>query len=299
MDDEITAGSANPSRRKMDWVNYHLACLVIMAGPRSGEKIPLIKERTVIGRQQDVEIPIEDILISRRHAEIARDTHGATVLRDLDSKNGTFCNEEKIHEKSLGEGDLIRVGGVILRYVGPDRPEIGNQSENLQSNRLDALTGLLDPRSFSHHLGRHLVRCKNLHSPLSLGLIDLDAFGKINEAGGRSAGDRLLKETAVLFKNAIRPTDLLSRYDEDAFSLILPLTNLMGARIVGERLRGLLASHLFQMEDRNWSVTASLGMAERRGGIEDAAALIGRAENALDRAKNMGRNLTYCFMDPT
>jgi diguanylate cyclase (GGDEF)-like protein len=299
MDDEITAGSANPSRRKMDWVNYHLACLVIMAGPRSGEKIPLIKEHTVIGRQQDVEIPIEDILISRRHAEVARDNHGTPVLRDLDSKNGTFCNEEKIREKRLGEGDLIRVGGVILKYVGPDRVEIGDPGEGPEPTRRDALTGLLDTQSFSRHLGRHLARCKNLHSPLSLGLIDLDAFGKINEAGGRSAGDRLLKETADLFKNAIRPTDLLSRYDEDAFSLILPLTNLMGARIVGERIRGLVASHLFQIEDRNWSVTVSIGMAERRGGIEDLTTLIGRAENALGRAKHMGRNLTYCFMDPT
>jgi len=298
MDDEITAGSANPARRKMDWVNYHLACLVIMAGPRSGEKIPLIKEHTVIGRQQDVDIPIEDILISRKHAEITRDTQGATVLRDLDSKNGTFWNEEKIREKRLGEGDLIRVGGVILQYVGPDRPEIGDPAEKPEPTRRDALTGLLDTRSFSHHLGRHLVRCKNLHSPLSLGLIDLDAFGKINEVGGRSAGDRLLKEAAGVFKNAIRPTDLLFRYDDDAFSLILPLTNLMGARIVGERLRGLLASHLFQIQDRNWSVTVSIGMAERRGGIEDATALIGRAENALGRAKQMGRNLTYCFMDP-
>jgi diguanylate cyclase (GGDEF)-like protein len=134
--------------------------------------------------------------------------------------------------------------------------------------------------------------------PLSVGLIDLDSFKKINSGPGSPAGDYVLKTLAELVKNAVRPTDILARYGDDEIGLILPLTNLMGARIVGERLRNRAANHAFVFNGRKMPVTISVGMAERQGGSEEAGALCGRMEQAIGQAKQMGRNLTYCFMEP-
>jgi two-component system cell cycle response regulator len=297
MDDETTAGSGHLARRRIDWINYHLACLVIVAGPRLGEKFPLSKDRTVIGRQKEADVSIDDSLISRKHAEVVRKPDGAAVLHDLDSKNGTFCNDDPIREAELKEGDLIRIGNAVLKYVSPSRFEPTGPDETSEATRRDGLTGLLNKPAFHLYLDLNLARCKDLHAPLSVGLIDLDGFKKIIDGPGPAAGDYVLKAVADLVKNAVRPTDVLARYDDDAFGLILPLTNLMGARIVGERLRNLVVNHSFVFDDRKLPVTISVGMAERRGGAEEADALIARAEKAIVQAKQMGRNLTYCYMD--
>jgi diguanylate cyclase (GGDEF)-like protein len=302
MDDETTLGSINLSsnnlsRRRMDWINYHLACLVVVAGPVIGEKFPLAKERMVIGRQQDTEIPIDDPLISRKHAEVVREADGTVVLRDLDSKNGTFFNDVKVRERVLVEGDLLRVGNSVLRYVGPNSLDLV-QEEMSERTRRDGLTGFFNKRTFRLYLERNLQRCKDLHASLSIGLIDFDEFKKITDRGGSPAGDLVLKEFAGRVKNAIRPTDLLARYDDDEFGLILPLTNLMGGRIVGERLRTRVADHPFVLDGQTFPVTISIGIAERSGGAEDADALVMRGDAALREAKKMGRNLTYCFMEP-
>ncbi|MBI3812051.1 MAG: GGDEF domain-containing protein [Nitrospirae bacterium] len=298
MDDETTTGSVHLARRRMDSINYHLACLVIVAGPRLGERFPLAKDRTVIGRQKGADVSIDDTLISRKHAEVVRKPDGAVVLHDLDSKNGTFCNDEQIREAGLKEGDLIRIGSAMIQYVGPSHFEPPGVDEASERSRRDGLTGFFNKQTFRIYLDHNLTRCKNLHSPLSVGLIDLDGFKKINDGRGHPAGDHVLRELAGLVKNAVRPTDVLARYDDDAFGLILPLTNLMGARVVGERLRNRVADHAFVFDGQRLPVTISVGMAERRGGTEEADALIFRAEKAIGQAKQMGRNLTYCYMDP-
>jgi diguanylate cyclase (GGDEF)-like protein len=303
MDNETTIGSINPSdhlsRRRMDWINYHLACLVVVAGPVIGEKFPLAKERMVIGRQQDTDIPIDDSLVSRQHAEVVRESDGTVVLRDLGSKNGTFFNDVKVQERVLMEGDLLRVGNSVLRYVGPNSLEHLYRDEMSERTRRDGLTGFFNKQAFRLYLERNLQRCKDLHASLSIGLIQFDAFKKILDSGGHSAGDRVLKEFADRVKNAIRPTDLLARFGDDEFGIILPLTNLMGGRIVGERLRTRVADHPFALDGETFTVTISVGIAERSGGAEDADALVVRGEKALREAKRMGRNLTYCFMEST
>jgi diguanylate cyclase (GGDEF)-like protein len=302
MDNETTIGSINPSdhlsRRRMDWINYHLACLVVVAGPVIGEKFPLAKERMVIGRQQDTDIPIDDSLVSRQHAEVVREADGTVVLRDLGSKNGTFFNDVKVRERVLMEGDLLRVGNSVLRYVGPNSLEHLYRDEMSERTRRDGLTGFFNKQAFRLYLERNLQRCKDLHASLSIGLIEFDEFKKIIDSGGHPAGDHVLKEFADRVKNAIRPTDLLARFGDDEFGIILPLTNLMGGRIVGERLRTRVADHPFVLDGQTFTVTISIGIAERSGGAEDADALVVRADTALREAKRMGRNLTYCFMEP-
>ncbi|MBI3995963.1 MAG: GGDEF domain-containing protein [Nitrospirae bacterium] len=298
MDEETTTGSIRLSRRRMDRVNHQLACLVIVVGPMIGEKFPLSKERMMIGRQREAEIFIDDTSISRRHAEVVQKTDGAVILHDLGSKNGTLCNDEKIREKALKDGDLIRVGDAILKYVGPNSLEHLYLDEMSERASQDGLTGLFNKQAFQAYLARNLSRCKDLREPLSVGMADLDWFKKINDGWGHPAGDYVLREFAGLVKNAVRPADLLARYGGEEFGLILPHTNLAEARIVGERLRGRVEDHAFVFDGQRLPVTVSIGLAERLDGDEEADALIARADKALYQAKRDGRNRTCCFTGP-
>lgn len=293
MGEETTASSIHPSRRRMDRVNHHLACLVLVVGPVIGEKFPLAKEQMVIGRQPEAEIFIDDGSISRRHAEVVRTADGRSLLRDLGSKNGTFCNDKPVTEKPLDDGDLIRIGDAILKYVGPNSLDHLYLDEMSMRASCDGLTGLLNKQSFHDYLARSLSRCRDLREPLSVGLIDLDWFKKINDGWGHPAGDYVLKTFADQVKTAVRPTDLVARYGGEEFGLILPHTNLAEARIVGERLRSRVADYAFIFGGQRLPVTVSVGLAERTDDAGDADTLIARADKALYQAKQDGRNRTH------
>ena len=291
---ETTIGSDDPSRRRLDQVNYGLACLVIVTGPMIGERFPLTKGRLVIGRRPEVEISIDDPLISRKHAEVVVKGSAEAVLRDLGSRNGTFCNNQKILEKMLKDGDLIRIGSAILKYIGPDSIEHHYLTEMSERAIRDGLTGLFNKQTFHHHLERNLVRCKELHEPISLALIDFDWFKKINDGWGHPAGDYVLKEFAGLITNRVRPTDFVARYGGEEFALILPYTHLKDAERLTERIRVRAAEHPFVFNGQKLPVTLSIGIAEW-GGVESADTLIAHADKALYQAKQEGRNRLCCY----
>jgi diguanylate cyclase (GGDEF)-like protein len=296
--DETTIGAAETSGyRRLDRRARNLACVVVIAGISIGEKIALSKERFVIGRQADGDICFDDSLVSRRHAEIVVGADGGAVIRDLGSRNGTYCNEHKITEHPLQEGDLIRVGGSVLKYLGPDSAENLYVSVMADRARLDGLTGLFNRRTFQEYLQRTFLRCRNLHEPLSVALIDVDHFKHVNDQWGHPAGDFVLKEIAALLKDSFRPTDLFARYGGEEFGLILPYTNKREAFTVSERTRSAIAAHKFVFQGNLIRVTISVGVAELAEEMETPERLLDCSDKALYAAKQQGRNQTVGFSD--
>ena len=296
-DEDTQPGSVRSIIGRLDRTSQGRACLVILAGPSIGERIPLAKDRITIGRQPSVDVPIEDTWISRRHAQISLQADGTSVLRDLGSKNETFCNSQRCHEKILKDGDLIQLGQSILKYVGPNSVEYIYLSELSERVQQDGLTGFLNKQAFFTYLERNLSRCRDLNEPLSMAMMDLDLFKKINDEWGHPAGDYVLKEFAILLKDGVRPTDLLARCGGEEFGLILPHTNLNEASFVGERLRNRIADHPFEYESQKMPVTISVGITERMENDEDIHPLIARADKALYEAKEKGRNQTCTFVE--
>lgn len=291
--DETTVGTEDGTGcRRLDRRVRSLACLVVIAGVSIGEKIALSKDRWVIGRQSNADICLDDPLVSRRHAEIAVGKDGESVIRDLGSRNGTYCNEHRIVERVLREGDLIRIGGAVLKYLAPDSAESAYISAMADRARLDGLTGLFNRRTFQEYLHRMFLRCRSLHEPLSVALVDVDHFKRVNDTWGHQAGDFVLKEIAALLKDEFRPTDLLARYGGEELGLILPYTNEQEALKVGERLRSQIASHEFAFQGQRLRVTISVGVAELAEDMETPEALVDDADRALYAAKQRGRNQT-------
>lgn len=156
---------------------------------------------------------------------------------------------------------------------------------------IDELTGLYNRRWLRSILERQMTRSLFSNTPLALLVIDVDHFKQVNDTFGHNVGDLVLQGVARLMMNSVRPTDLVTRYGGEEFLIVLPGSDLAGARIVAERVRGgIAAATMVAPEVMDLpGVTVSIGAAEMR---EEEAMddFIGRADAALYQAKHNGRN---------
>jgi len=146
----------------------------------------------------------------------------------------------------------------------------------------DGLTGLFNRRYFNELIMVEINRLKRSPAALSLLMLDIDNFKNYNDNQGHPAGDILLKEAAKVFKNSVRPSDVICRYGGEEFIIILPQTDKMAAKIVAERLRVQFELYL--------PATVSIGIASIPEDAQGISALIEKADNALYQAKKSGKN---------
>ena len=156
---------------------------------------------------------------------------------------------------------------------------------------LDELTGLYNRRYFMESLHRERARAERHKKSLSLCMIDIDCFKKVNDKLGHTAGDIVLANMGEIIREWARETDLPCRYGGEEFAVILPETDLEGARVACERLRRMVAENRVQWRTGPIGVTISTGITESRIGVKDSLRkLIDRAIEALYLAKETGRN---------
>ncbi|MDD5388218.1 MAG: GGDEF domain-containing protein [Gallionellaceae bacterium] len=155
--------------------------------------------------------------------------------------------------------------------------------------REDQLTGALNRRGLDEAFSRELARADRLEAPLSISLLDLDHFKKLNDSLGHQAGDEALKHLTRVVRDLLRPTDSLARYGGEEFLILLPNTDLEGAEVILKRLQRELTRQFFLHANDKVLITFSAGVAER-GKEEAQADLVARADAAMYRAKAAGRN---------
>ena len=156
---------------------------------------------------------------------------------------------------------------------------------------LDELTGLYNRRYFMEALDRERARAERHRKALSLCMIDIDLFKKVNDKMGHTAGDLVLANMGEIIREWSRQTDLPCRYGGEEFAVILPETDLEGARVACERLRHKVVESRVEWRTGPIRVTVSIGITENRIGIKDSLRkLIDRADEALYHAKETGRN---------
>ncbi len=155
--------------------------------------------------------------------------------------------------------------------------------------REDQLTGALNRRGLDEAFMRELARADRLAAPLSISLLDIDHFKRLNDSLGHQAGDEALKHLTRVVRDFLRPTDSLARYGGEEFLILLPNTDLVGAEVILKRLQRELTRQFFLHANDKVLITFSAGVAERSH-EETQAALVARADAAMYRAKAAGRN---------
>lgn len=155
--------------------------------------------------------------------------------------------------------------------------------------REDQLTGALNRRGMDEAFARELSRATRLGAPLSIGLLDIDHFKKLNDRLGHQAGDEALRHLARVVRGLLRPTDSLARYGGEEFLILLANTGIDEAEQVLTRIQRELTRQFFLHNNERVLITFSAGVAEATV-EDDEAAVLARADAAMYRAKQAGRN---------
>src|SRR3954470_7469793 len=242
------------------------ACLVHIypTGPSMGTRYTLGDTPLVIGRASDCEVRINDHSVSRRHARIQPGADGFYAV-DLQSTNGTYVNDVPASICKLKDGDYLRVGNCIYRYLAGGNVEAEYHEEIYRLTIIDALTDIHNKRYLLEFLDRELSRSARYDRPLALIMFDIDRFKSINDAMGHLGGDFTLRELSACVKGSIRKEELFARYGGEEFVIVLPETTLESGLAVAERLRQLVERHPFQYEGKSYPVTISMGVAATSG----------------------------------
>jgi diguanylate cyclase (GGDEF)-like protein len=265
------------------------ACLVLIYGAELGKKYNLNAPSLVIGRSSKCDIQIDQESISRNHTKIVN-TGKSILIRDLGSTNGTYVNDEPIDEYVMRDGDLIKIGRTIFKFLTGGNIENAYHEEIYRLTTIDGLTQIFNKRYFLETIEREIARSQRYRRELSLVMFDIDHFKKVNDTYGHLAGDYVLKHLAQAVKTRIRREDCFARYGGEEFSIVLPEIDGLNAKPFAEKIRQLVEATEFRFENTAMPVTISMGVATMDVESVDPQALIKRADERLYEAKSSGRN---------
>jgi diguanylate cyclase (GGDEF)-like protein len=188
------------------------------------------------------------------------------------------------------DGDEIQIGDTVLKFVVLDDVEARFHAEVRNRITYDQLTGLLTKESLYLAIEHELARCRRYGLPLAVLMMDLDRFKSVNDTHGHLMGSHVLSEVGRLIRESIRAADVSARYGGEEFVSYLAETPLAGARQAAERVRAAIEGHPFTLDGVTIRVTISIGVAVCPEHGRDLKTLVARADKALYRAKESGRN---------
>ncbi len=285
---QIGRSSKNELPIDQESVSRHHARITSSAGAHV--ELDASAGKLLVGSGPLCELRVADPTVSRRHASLVV-TDAGLLVTDLGSTNGTFVNDERVTERRpLRDGDQIKVGRSILKFMSGANIEANYHEEIYRLMTVDALTQVYNKRYFGEVLEREYNRSQRYKRELSLLLCDVDHFKKVNDVHGHLVGDGVLRQVAAEMKQRLREQDIFARVGGEELAALLPEIGLEGALVTGEKLRKIVESTAFVVEQVSVRTTISIGVATLDGRVKDPSALYERADAALYEAKSSGRN---------
>jgi two-component system cell cycle response regulator len=259
-------------------------------------------------REQLATIPWDLAILDRR----LPDMDGVMLAQELKSNpefktrfvimlTGEDEQEDKVQGLDLGADDYVTKPfqyPELLARIRAGKRIVDLQKELLETNKrlerlsiTDGLTNLYNHRFFQDELARAFEESARYLRPLSLAIVDLDFFKKVNDSYGHAIGDEVLKAVSKLFQESIRSTDLAARYGGEEFAMMMPETELDDGVKFAEKIRKLVEGTPVVTPAGPISVTVSIGVSTApHPKIHAAKELVVAADKALYRAKRNGRN---------
>ena len=252
-------------------------------------------DHLVVGRDAAVDLVLVHGSVSRQHAEFVKSPEGYSI-RDLGSTNGSFVNGERVQENRLRSGDTVQIGCFIFKFLSANSVETKYHETVYSAMTRDALTGAMNKRYLNESLDREIARAIRQQQTLSLLMIDIDHFKRVNDTHGHLVGDEVLRQFGARILESCRSDDLLARYGGEEFCLVLCSTIREDALMIAERCRAVVADRPFATAVGPLGITASFGLAcldpssLNPSSSQRSEDLIRRADERLYDAKNSGRN---------
>ena len=275
------------------------AGLVAIGGDINGTLFDIPEEKEVlVGRSGDNQIQLDFEGLSRKHCKLSSEK-GKFFIEDLESKNGTFVNNSKINSKTeLKKGDIIKVGTIALKFLPKGDTERLTYDKLKYEASIDKWTGAYNKVYFLRSLDFEVQKSKITGDDLSLMILDIDFFKKINDQHGHDAGDYVLKELSNVIRNSgIRKTDVFARYGGEEFVILFPNASLETTLTIAERIRSQVEKHSFFYLSQKLQVTLSIGISDNKSGVLTPIDLFKLADEAVYLAKRGGRNKVCSYKD--
>lgn len=165
-----------------------------------------------------------------------------------------------------------------------------NEAALIQLARHDPLTGTANRRYFLDRAQQEFARAQRYQTPLSIASIDIDYFKQTNDRYGHAAGDEVLKSLCSYSLSLLRETELFARIGGEEFAILMPNTTMNGAMHLAERLRGIAAGSKLLFQEQEIGLHISIGVTQFKSGDQSIEECLRRADHALYRAKENGRN---------
>jgi diguanylate cyclase (GGDEF)-like protein len=257
---------------------------------QQGKRLELGTRRVRIGRETDNDLVVLDEGVSRWHLRL-EPNRGSWVVTDLGSCNGTLLNGEPLTEvRRLENGDLLQIGSAVIKYLSGRDVESSMWEELFALAVTDSLTHLANRRRFDEELATETSRVRRHGRDLSLLMLDIDHFKSVNDLYGHQAGDAVLSRIAQVIRERVRQHDLVARFGGEELAVLMPETDLHGARVLAEQLRGAIERQAVDYAEQRLHVTVSIGCAQLGSEDVDPEAFLRRCDKQLYRAKTAGRN---------
>jgi diguanylate cyclase (GGDEF)-like protein len=274
------------------------AYLVVVRGRSVGKTYPVTGPEMVIGRAAGVDLQIDDEGVSRFHCKLRQDGNQVFV-EDLGSRNGTYCNGERVVPgmRPLMEGDRLQIGASsVLRFTYVEGAAAAVPEGEDAANR-DPLTGVFSRRYFMDRLDHEIVQSEK--SPLALVLVHIDSYDEIAAAQGQEFANQVTIQVAGLVRQSTHKDDMLARLDSGDFALMSRRASPADVFMLAERLRKAALTLNPMTASGPVRVTLSLGVAAANElGVESVYELLIAAGNALYRAtKGGGNRAVLCTQD--
>ena len=289
-DGDATRITDGPDESLLGALKNQACYLIAIAGTHVGEMFKV--EGTVdLGRDKKAGIRLVDEGISRRHCQARQLPMGKLLIKDLGSTNGTFFNGERIDSEVLSDGDKIQIGSsTILKFAFTDGLDEGFQRQMYDSAQRDGLTKAFNKRYFSERVGVEFSQAQRTRGKMSLIMMDIDHFKKLNDNFGHPAGDYGLQTLVNVINPLMTDDDIFCRYGGEEF-VVITRHDVRGAVALAETIRRTVEDHVFSWEGTRLEVKLSLGVA----GMPDAqfdspSEMLSAADAALYQSKEGGRN---------
>jgi two-component system cell cycle response regulator len=272
------------------------AVLTVVSGPSTGRmfSVAVGGAETLIGRGKEAQVRMDDAGASRAHARLVQGAEGAYVLEDLGSTNGTYVDGLRIERTELKSGDRIHIGpNIVVSFaiVAAQAERVAHQL--YESSVRDPLTRAFNRRYLVDRLASEFAYARRHKTYLSLIILDLDHFKRINDTHGHLAGDEVLRDVAALVQRLVRAEDVFARFGGEEFVLLVRGIPHANVGRFAERVRHAVERLEVKYEEMVLKVTVSLGYAsldELPEADRDSDKLLGLADERLYKAKTGGRN---------